>query len=73
MIKVQEWAEIRHLHFAEGLSERVIADRVGVARGTVRRALAAEAPPRYERRTGMSTCPAFRRSAICGSRRHRSR
>lgn len=49
MIQVQEWAEIRHLHFAEGLSERAIAERVGVARGTVRRALSAQAPPRYAR------------------------
>jgi hypothetical protein len=49
VISVQEWAEIRHLHFAEGLSERAIADCVGVARGTVRRALAAEAPPRFSR------------------------
>lgn len=46
---MQEWAEIRHLHFAERLSERVIADRLGVARGTVRRAIAAESPPKYER------------------------
>ena len=49
MIQVQEWAEVRHLHFAEGLSERVIADRLGLARGTVRRAIAAESPPRYSR------------------------
>ena len=49
MIQVQEWAEIRHLHFAEGLSERVIAGRLGVARGTVRRAIAAESPPKYSR------------------------
>lgn len=49
MIRVQEWAEVRHLHVAEGLSERVIADRLGLARGTVRRALAADAPPTYSR------------------------
>jgi IS30 family transposase len=59
VIEVQEWAEIRHLHFAEGLSERAIADRVGVARGTVRRALAAETPPRYTRETALSEFDAF--------------
>jgi transposase len=49
VIRVQEWAEIRHLHFAEGLSARAIAVKVGVARGTVARALRSESPPRYSR------------------------
>lgn len=47
MISVQDWAEIRHLHFAEGLSARAIASRLGLARATVSRALRAEAPPKY--------------------------
>ena len=59
MISVQVWAEIRHLHFAEGLSERMIADRVGVARGTVRRALAAESPPTFSRPPVPSSFDAF--------------
>ena len=59
MIRVQDWAEIRHLHFAEGLSERAIAERVGVARGTVRRALAAEAPPAYSRPAAPSAFDVF--------------
>jgi len=46
---VQEWAEIRHLHFSEGLSARAIASRLGLARDTVTRALRAEVPPRYSR------------------------
>jgi hypothetical protein len=54
VVKVQEWAEIRHPHFAEGLSEWAIADRVGVARGTVRRALAGEMPPTYARESAPS-------------------
>jgi transcriptional regulator with XRE-family HTH domain len=49
VIKVQEWAEIRHLHFSEGLSARAIAARLGLARETVARALRAESPPRYSR------------------------
>ena len=46
---MQEWAEIRHLHFSEGLSARAIASRLGLARDTVSRALRAEVPPRYSR------------------------
>jgi transposase len=49
VIRVQEWAEIRHLHFAEGLSARAIAVKLGVARDTVARALRSESPPRYAR------------------------
>src|SRR5215212_6667451 len=47
VIRVQEWAEIRHLHFSEGLSARAIAARLGLARDTVSRALRMESPPRY--------------------------
>lgn len=44
------WAEIRYLHASEGLSGRAIAARLGVARKTVARALAAQAPPSYRPR-----------------------
>ncbi len=44
---MQEWAEIRHLHFSEGMSARAIAARLGLARATVARALQMESPPRY--------------------------
>lgn len=56
---MQEWAEIRHLHVAEGLSQRAIADRLGVARKTVARALAAEAPPTYSRPPSPSAFDVF--------------
>ena len=46
---MQEWAEIRHLHFSEGLSARAVAARLGLARATVSRALRMESPPRYSR------------------------
>jgi transposase len=49
MVQVQEWAEIRRLYFVKRLSIRAIAERTGRHRDTVRRAIRAEAPPRYER------------------------
>ncbi|MFI7699333.1 helix-turn-helix domain-containing protein, partial [Nonomuraea sp. NPDC049480] len=49
MIKVEDWAEIRRLHRAEGMPIKAIARHLGVARNTVRRALAAEEPPKYQR------------------------
>ncbi|HEY6317375.1 MAG TPA: IS21 family transposase [Acidimicrobiia bacterium] len=50
MIGVDDWAEIRRLHRAEGCSIKEISRRLGVARNTVRSALRSERPPRYERR-----------------------
>ena len=49
LIDLEDWAEIRRLHKAEGLGIRTIARRLGVARNTVRAALGSDAPPRYER------------------------
>jgi transposase len=49
VINVEDWAEIRRLHRAEGMGIKAIARRLGVARNTVRSALRADAPPRYER------------------------
>ena len=49
MIKVDQWAEIRRLYFAERLGVKTIARRLGVARNTVRRAVRSCEPPRYER------------------------
>jgi transposase len=46
---VEDWAEIRRLHRAERMPIKAIARVTGVSRNTVRRALAAEAPPRYQR------------------------
>jgi len=46
---VEDWAEIRRLHRAEGMPIKAIARRLGVGRNTVRRALAADAAPKYER------------------------
>jgi transposase len=49
LIDVEDWAEIRRLHRAEGLGIKTIARRLGVARNTVRAALRSDTPPRYER------------------------
>jgi transposase len=49
VIEVEEWAEIRRLHRAEGLSIKAIGRRLKMARNTVRDALRSDEPPRYER------------------------
>ena len=49
MISVEDWAEIRRLHRAEGMGIKAIARRLGVARNRVRDALRSDEPPRYER------------------------
>ncbi|HZL81798.1 MAG TPA: helix-turn-helix domain-containing protein [Demequina sp.] len=45
MIKLDDWAEIRHLHSTGQRSKREIARLVGVSRGTVDRALAEDRAP----------------------------
>lgn len=47
---VEDWARIRHLHEAEGLSQRRIAEELGLARETVARAVRSDRPPRYRPR-----------------------
>jgi transposase len=49
VIGVEDWAEIRRLHRAEGLSARAVARHLGISRGTVARALASDRPPVYQR------------------------
>jgi transposase len=50
VLSVEDWAEIRRLHRAEGLPIKMIARVLGVSRNTVRAAIASDAAPRYERR-----------------------
>jgi transposase len=47
---VEDWAEIRRLHRAEGMAISQIARLMGISRNTVRGALASDGPPRYVRR-----------------------
>jgi transposase len=49
VIQVEDWAEIRRLHRADGLSARAVARQLGISRGTVLRALASDRPPQYRR------------------------
>ena len=49
MLCVEDWAEIRRLHRAEGLPIKAIVRVLGVSRNTVRVALASDGPPKYER------------------------
>lgn len=46
---MEDWAEIRRLHRAEKMPIKGIARQLGVGRNTVRRALAADDPPRCQR------------------------
>src|SRR5215471_3964661 len=50
VLSVEDWAEIRRLHRAEGLPVKVIARLLGISRNTVRTAVASDAPPKYERK-----------------------
>lgn len=56
---MEDWAEIRRLHMSEKLGIKTIARRLGLARNTVRAALASETPPRYERVSAGSKVDAF--------------
>lgn len=56
---MEDWAEIRRLHRAEGVPIKEIARRLGVARNTVRAALRSEGPPRYERAARGSVADAY--------------
>ena len=48
-MSVDDWAEIRRLHRAEGLPIKEIARVLGVSRNTVRAAVRSSTPPRYRR------------------------
>ena len=59
MISVEDWAEIRRLHRAEGLPIRQIARLMKVSRNTVRAALRSDGPPRYVREPKGSVADEF--------------
>lgn len=49
MLSVEDWAEIRRLRRSEQIPIKEIARVMGVARNTVRAALADDGPPKYQR------------------------
>ena len=49
MLSVEDWAEIRRLHRADGSPIKMIARTLGVSRNTVRAAIARDDAPKYER------------------------
>lgn len=56
---MEDWAEIRRLHFAEGLGIKTIAKRLNVARNTVRTAIRSASPPAYRRARRPSAVDAY--------------
>jgi transposase len=60
VISVQLWAEIRRMHFVEGLGIREIRRRTGLHRETIRRALRSSTPPRYARLAKRSKLDPFK-------------
>lgn len=56
---MEDWAEIRRLHRAEGMPIKMIARVLKVSRNTVRAALASDGPPQYVRRPVGSAVDAF--------------
>lgn len=56
---MEDWAEIRRLHRAEGVPIKEISRRLGVARNTVRAALNSDRPPKFERAPRGSVADAF--------------
>jgi transposase len=59
VIDVEEWAEIRRLHRAEGMAVKAIVRQLGVARNTVRAALRSDGVPKYVREGPGSSVDAF--------------
>ncbi|MBF6209336.1 IS21 family transposase [Streptomyces gardneri] len=56
---MEDWAEIRRLHRGEGMPIRAIARHLQISKNTVKKALAAHEPPRYERALKGSAVDAF--------------
>jgi len=58
VISVKDWALVRRL-VAEGVPQRQVARDLGLARETVRAAVASERPPSYERKPGPTSFDVF--------------
>jgi transposase len=60
LVDVEQWAEMRRMHFVGGVSIKEIARRTGRDRNTVRRALRSSEPPVYRRRPRPSKLDPFK-------------
>jgi transposase len=60
VVSVEQWAEVRRLHFVRGLSIREIHRCTGLHRDTIRRAISRDKPPRYERAPAGSKLDPFK-------------
>ena len=60
MVGVEQWAEIRRMVLVERRSQREVARLTGLARDTVAKAVACEAPPRYARSVSGSKLDPFK-------------
>src|SRR3954452_23151761 len=60
VVGVEQWAEIRRMHFVAGLSIKEIARRTGRGRKTIRRGGRSDAPPSYQRAPAQSKLEPFR-------------
>ena len=60
MVDVEQWAEIRRMHFVAGVSIKELARRTGRDRNTIRRALRSEGPPIYRRPVRASKLDPFK-------------
>jgi transposase len=60
VLGVEGWAELRREHFVRGVSIKELARRTGMSRNTIRSALRAAEPPRYERAPAGSKLDPFK-------------
>jgi len=60
VLNVEQWAELRRLHFIERVAIRELTRRFGLSRKTVRRALRSTDPPRYSRAPTSSKLDPFK-------------
>jgi transposase len=60
VVGVEQWAEIRRLHFVKGLSQREIRRRTGLHRDTIRKAIDSSQPPVYRRAPAGSKLDSFK-------------
>jgi transposase len=60
VVGVEQWAEVRRLHFVRGLTQREIHRRTGLHRDTIRNAIKSDRPPKYERAPAGSKLDPFK-------------